>query len=86
MKNGSSIIDEIKVADAHPAGKKPFGRKEYIKKFSLLTDGIISQKESKRFLKCAQNLRKLKAKDLKGLNIEINPKFRRNIKNSRGIF
>ncbi|MAJ85510.1 MAG: 2-methylcitrate dehydratase [Candidatus Pelagibacter sp.] len=86
MKNGSSIIDEIKVADAHPAGKKPFGRKEYIKKFRLLTDGIISQKESKRFLKCAQNLRKLKAKDLKGLNIEINPKFRRNIKNSRGIF
>ena len=55
MKNGSSIIDEIKVADAHPAGKKPFGRKEYIKKFRLLTDGIISQKESKRFLKCAQN-------------------------------
>ena len=24
MKDGSSISEEIKVADAHPAGKKPF--------------------------------------------------------------
>ena len=30
MKNGSTISEEINVADAHPAGKRPFGRKEYI--------------------------------------------------------
>ena len=27
MKNGSTISEEINVADAHPAGKRPFGRK-----------------------------------------------------------
>ena len=71
MQDGSSFVEEIKVADAHPAGKRPFGRKEYISKFRKLTDSIISKKESERFLKLVQKLRFLKAKDLKGLNIEI---------------
>jgi len=86
MKNGSTISEEINVADAHPAGKRPFGRKEYINKFKVLTDNIISKKESQRFLKCVQNLRKLKPKDLKGLNVEILPKMRKRIKNGKSIF
>ena len=86
MKNGSTISKEINVADAHPAGKRPFGRKEYINKFKVLTDNIISKKESQRFLKCVQNLRKLKPKDLKGLNVEILPKMRKRIKNGKSIF
>ena len=86
MKNGSTISEEINVADAHPAGKRPFGRKEYINKFKVLTDNIISKKESQRFLKCVQNLKKLKAKDLKGLNVEILPKMRKKIKNGKSIF
>ncbi|MDA9703796.1 MmgE/PrpD family protein, partial [Candidatus Pelagibacter bacterium] len=86
MKNGSTISEEINVADAHPAGKRPFGRKDYIYKFKILTDNIISKKESQRFLKCVQNLRKLKSKDLKGLNVEILPKMRKRIKNSKSIF
>jgi 2-methylcitrate dehydratase len=86
MKNGSSISEEINVADAHPAGKRPFGRKEYINKFKTLTDGIISNKESDRFLKVVQNLKNLKSKDLKGLNIEVMPKIKRLSKSSKGIF
>ena len=86
MKNGSTITEEINVADAHPAGKRPFGRKEYINKFKVLTDNIISKKESQRFLKCVQNLRKLKHKDLKGLNVEILPKMRKRIKYGKSIF
>ena len=86
MKNGSTISEEINVADAHPAGKRPFGRKEYINKFKVLTDNIISKKESQRFLKCVQNLRKLKPKDLKGLNVEILPNMRKRIKYGKSIF
>ena len=52
----------------------------------ILTDKIISKKESQRFLKCVQNLRKLKSKDLKGLNVEILNKMRKKIKNSKSIF
>ena len=47
---------------------------------------IISKKESQRFLKCVQNLRKLKPEDLKGLNVEILPKMRKRIKNGKSIF
>ena len=86
MKNGKTISEEINVADAHPAGKKPFNRNEYINKFKTLTDGIISKKESARFLKLVQNLRKLKAKDLKGLNVEVLPKVKSKSKSSKGIF
>ena len=86
MKNGSTIAEEINVADAHPAGKRPFTRKEYINKFKILTDGIISKKESERFLKVVQNLKNLKAKDLKGLNIEVMPKIKNKSKPSKGIF
>ena len=60
-----------KIADAHPNGKRPFSRSHYIEKFKSLTDGIISQKESKIFLNLVQNLKALKAKDLKNLNIQV---------------
>ncbi len=86
MKDGSIISEEINVADAHPAGKRPFLRKEYINKFKSLTDGIISKKESDRFLKCVQNLPKLKAKDLMGLNVEVKSSVKDKSKSSKGIF
>src|ERR1700753_3921579 len=33
LKDGSAIADEMAVADAHPAGARPFRRPDYIKKF-----------------------------------------------------
>tara|TARA_A100001011_G_scaffold6093_1_gene6958 strand:- start:1451 stop:2956 length:1506 start_codon:yes stop_codon:yes gene_type:complete len=86
MKNGSKIIEEIKVADAHPAGRRPFKRKQYINKFSILTKGLITKKEEQRFLKTVQNLKKLKYQDLHGLNIEMIPKARKKISSKKSIF
>ena len=77
MNDGSVISEEINVADAHPSGKRPFRRKQYIEKFKSLTDGLISTKETKRFLNLVQNLRSLKPSDLRALNIEIGSKFRK---------
>ncbi len=71
MNNGSIISEEINVADAHPAGKRPFGRKQYIEKFKTLTDRIITRSESQRFLKLVQNLKILRSKDLTGLNVQV---------------
>ena len=73
MKNGKTISEEINVADAHPAGNRPFGRKEYINKFKTLTDGIISKKETARFLNAVQNLKNLKSNELRQLNVEMIP-------------
>jgi len=83
MKDGSKIIEERGVADAHPSGNRPFRRSNYIEKFNMLTDGIISQKESKRFLMLVQNLKKLKPKDISHLNLEVMSKFHK--KRSRKI-
>ncbi len=74
MKNGTRISDEINVADAHPSGRRPFQRKQYIKKFESLTEGLISAKESQRFLEIVQNLRKLKPSQLSYLNLKTTQK------------
>ena len=47
---------------------------------------LISKKESERFLKLVQNLPKLKAKDLMGLNVEVKSSIKDKSKSSKGIF
>jgi len=86
MNNGSTISEEINVADAHPSGNRPFRRDQYIEKFKSLTEGLISAKETKRFLNLAKNLRSLKSNDLIGLNIEMSSKFRKFKSNKSSIF
>jgi len=71
MKNGSKIVEEISVADAHPNGKNPFKRKDYINKFKTLTKYIIDEEESNRFLNDVQNLRNMAKSELHKLNIKV---------------
>ena len=72
LKNGKKITEELERADAHPYGARPFKRENYIKKFRTLTNKIISNKESERFLRAVQNLKNLKNGQLDKLNIEVN--------------
>ena len=71
MRDGSKIVDEMAVANAHPMGAKPFGRADYIRKFQILTDGIITARESNRFLEAAQDLPGMAAGDLHRLNVAL---------------
>jgi len=71
MKEGSKIAEEISVADAHPNGKNPFKRKDYINKFKTLTKYIIDEEESNRFLNDVQNLRNMAKSELHKLNIKV---------------
>ncbi len=85
LKNGKKIIEQQSLADAHPYGSRPFKRQNYIKKFLTLTEKILDKKESSRFLKTVQNLKKLKTGQLSMLNIEVKKsKIKRNLK--KGIF
>ena len=85
LNNGKKITEEQGVADAHPYGLRPFKRENYINKFQTLTENILDQKESNRFLKVVQNLKKLKSGQLDKLNIEVKKsKLKRNFK--KGIF
>ncbi len=71
FKDGSKLVDEMAVANAHPLGAKPFGRADYINKFQQLTNGIITVRESNRFLEAVQNLPKLAAGELSSLNVAL---------------
>ena len=67
LADGSRIVDEIAVADAHPLGARPFGREQYIHKFRSLADGVLQAGEIERFLDTAQDLPNLT--DLSGLTV-----------------
>ena len=85
LKNGKKIVENLNRADAHPYGARPFKRANYIKKFLTLTKNIVSKKETDRFLKNVQNLRKIKKGNLDKLNIVVNKYYLK--KNSKkGIF
>jgi len=86
MKDGSKIVEERGVADAHPSGLRPFRRSNYIDKFKMLTEKIVSEKEAKRFLKTVQNLKNLKSKDLEMLNVEIMTKKQKKSVKFKAIF
>ncbi len=81
LNNGEKIVDSLERADAHPYGARPFKRKNYINKFLTLTKGILDKKESDRFIKIVQNLKKLKSGQLGKLNLVVKKsKLKRNIK------
>jgi 2-methylcitrate dehydratase len=71
FKDGSKLEDELAVANAHPLGAKPFEREDYIRKFKMLTDDLITPRESNRFLEAVQNLPRLKAGELDALNVAM---------------
>jgi 2-methylcitrate dehydratase len=71
MRDGSKLVDEMAVANAHPLGARPFGRKDYIGKFLTLTDGIVSAREASRFLEAAQSVARLPAGELHQLNVAM---------------
>jgi len=69
--DGRKLTDEIAVADAHPLGGRPFARADYVRKFRILTEGLISLAESDRFLSAAQRLPELKPAQLADLNVVL---------------
>jgi 2-methylcitrate dehydratase len=71
LKDGAVVTDEMAVANAHPLGAKPFVREDYIRKFRILTDGLLSTRESNRFLEVVQDLPRLTAGELGELNAAL---------------
>lgn len=71
FRDGSHIEDEIAVANAHPLGASPFRRDDYLNKFKVLTDGVISRQESDRFVQAATNAADLAPGELHQLNVVL---------------
>lgn len=87
MNNGEKIIDELGVANAHPAGAKPFKRADYIRKFDELTEGIITKEERNRFISLVERLPELTAAEVQQLNVQIDfSKLTLHQRDTKGIF
>lgn len=69
LADGTTIVDEIAVADAHPLGAHPFERADYVGKFRALAHGVLDPAEIERFLALAQRLPELTSAELGGLTI-----------------
>jgi 2-methylcitrate dehydratase len=71
MRDGREVVDEIDVADAHPRGARPFGRDDYVAKFSTLASEYASISERERFLATTVALPQLTSGRLGELNIVV---------------
>ena len=73
LTDGTVVIDEIAVADAHPLGARPFARADYIAKLRMLAEGIVDDVELDRFLAAVEQLPDLPAGSLGQLNVVARP-------------
>jgi 2-methylcitrate dehydratase len=71
FRDGTRLVDELGVANAHPNGARPFGRDEYLGKFLTLTEGIVTTREANRFLADVQDLARIPAGELHALNLAL---------------
>lgn len=87
MNDGTVISEELGVANAHPAGARPFARPQYIHKFNTMTEGVVEASETERFLKLVGNLWNLGALDVQALNPQVTAGYLMGDKrNTEGIF
>jgi 2-methylcitrate dehydratase len=87
FKDGTVVTDELGVADAHPAGARPFKRADYIRKFDVLTEGLVERSERDRFISLVERLPELSAKEVQQLNVQVSlDRLTNHVRDQKGIF
>jgi 2-methylcitrate dehydratase len=86
LADGSTVVDEIAVADAHPLGARPFARENYIAKFRLLAEPVLQPAEIERFLELVQRLPELTAEEVGELSIVAKPGLLEAVSAPAGLF
>jgi 2-methylcitrate dehydratase len=71
LVDGSTITDEIAVADAHPLGARPFARDDYIAKFRTLSEGIVPAVEQDRFVDLVSRVNELSPTEVAQLTVSV---------------
>ena len=86
LADGSTIVEEIAVADAHPLGARPFAREDYVRKFRLLAEPVLAPEEIDRFLDLAERLPELTADEVRQLSIVAKPGVLASAPAPKGLF
>jgi 2-methylcitrate dehydratase len=83
--DGTTLVDEIAVADAHPLGARPFTRPDYENKFRTLADGVLERSEIEAFLDAASRLPELTADELTRLTVTPPPGYLADLAVPKGL-
>jgi len=86
LTDGTTIVEEIAVADAHPLGARPFAREDYVRKFRILAEPVLTPEEIERFLDLAQRLPELTADEVRQLTIVAKPGVLATAPAPKGLF
>ena len=84
LVDGTTVVDEIAVPDAHPQGARPFARPEYVAKFKTLARGVLGDDEVERFLGVAERLATLGPDELGSLTVTAPDDL--SVPRTKGIF
>ncbi|MGH7081687.1 MAG: MmgE/PrpD family protein [Acetobacteraceae bacterium] len=71
LRDGRVIEDQLALANAHPLGRRPFARPDYIRKFRQLTAKLLAPAEAERFLAAVEELPHISAGGLRRLNLAV---------------
>ncbi len=71
LADGMLLEDQIDLADAHPAGRRPFRRQDYIEKFHRLAEPWVPAAEQERYLALATALASLAPGEVGQLNFAV---------------
>jgi len=72
LDDKSVIEDAIAVADAHPLGRRPFGRAQYVEKFTRLASPLVEKDEQERFLSVVEHLAGTSATEVVECTFSVN--------------
>ena len=86
LTDGSTVVEEIAIADAHPLGARPFARPDYVRKFRLLAEPALAPAEIERFLALAERLPELTPVEVQALSIVAKPGLLASAPNPTGLF
>lgn len=86
LADGSTVTEEIAVADAHPLGARPFAREDYIRKFRMLAEPVLEAAEIERFLALAERLPELTPEEVAQLTTVAKPGVLAGAPAPKGLF
>jgi 2-methylcitrate dehydratase len=86
LRDGTRLVDEIAVADAHPLGARPFARAQYVAKLRQLAASTVDDAEVARFIDRTESLGELAGSQLGELNLVAREELRIAERPSEGIF
>jgi 2-methylcitrate dehydratase len=86
LVDGTRVVEEIAVADAHPQGARPFARPQYVAKFTTLAGAVLGVDEADRFLDAVQRLPDLPPAGLDRLTVATPPGFLESVPTPEGLF